>query len=420
MAAGLKVIEVGAAGVYTAVRMTPSYPSLRDASLEGKRVFLRAGFDVGIENGVVTDTTRIDALVPTMQHILHQGAALIIAAHEGRPKGKADPAFSQRPLVPILEKVLGTTVRFANSPGGDVTVAAAKQLKPGEVLLLENLRYDPREESNDPAFAKELAACADVYVNDAFTNCHRSHASMVGVPALLPSYMGLQLEEEVTHLSKVTDRPARPLALIISGAKMETKVPIVENFLDKGDDILLGGAIANTFIAARGFDVGTSKCEPERFDTARDLLARSEKPGQANIRLPRDVVIASAPDATSDIADLPLEDIKEGDAAIFDIGKMTIQQFVDIIGKAKTVVWNGPLGLYENEHFAGGSKAIAAAVRDATTKGAVTVIGGGDTIDFHTRYGIPMDGYTFVSTGGGAMLEFVSGKTLPALAALVR
>ncbi len=396
----------------------PSYPSLHNADLNGKRVFLRAGFDVGIENGVITDTSRIDALVPTMTFILSHGASLVIAAHEGRPKGKPDPAFSQRPLVPVLEKLLGRTVRFSSVPSGKEAVDLASALQPGDVLLLENLRYDPREEKNDEAFAKELAALADVYVNDAFTNCHRSHASMVGVPALLPHFMGLQLEQEITNLSKVTESPMHPLTLIISGAKMETKVPIVEFFLDKGDDILLGGAIANTFISAQGFDVASSKNEPEFHDQARELLRRNEK-GGAKIHVPRDAVMSSSFEGTADAVDLPLEDI-EGDMSIFDIGSITTQRYIDVIRASKTIVWNGPLGLYETEQFSHASIAIAHAVADATAKGATTIVGGGDTIDFHIRYGLPLDRYTFVSTGGGAMLEFVSGKTLPALAALLR
>lgn len=395
------------------------YPSLRSADLAGKRVLLRAGFDVTIADGVVEDATRIEALVPTMQHILSSGASLVIASHQGRPKGKVDMAFTQKPLVPVLEKLLGRTVSFSSSPSGKEAIAAAQKLKPGEVLLLENLRFDSREEKNDKHFAAELAHLADVYVNDAFTNCHRAHASMVELPALLPSYMGLQLEQEVKFLSMATENAKRPLTLIISGAKMETKVPIVEFFLSKGDDILLGGAIANTFIAARGFDIGSSKFEAEAAEKARELLAVSEKPGNANLHIPRDAILASSPTEAADITDLPLEDL-DGDMGIFDIGSITVEQYASIIARSGTIVWNGPMGLFEIEQFAGGTRRIAEAVRKATEAGAVSIVGGGDTIDFHTRYGIPMDGYTFVSTGGGAMLEFVSGKTLPALAALRR
>lgn len=397
----------------------PNYPTLQTADLSGKRVFLRAGFDLGIENGQITDISRVTALVPTMRFILDHGGSLVIGSHEGRPKGKPDPAFSQKPIVPVLEKALGTAVSFAPSPSGPETTAMAKAQQPGQVLLLENLRYDPREEKNDESFAKELAELADVYVNDAFTNCHRNHASMVALARLLPAYMGLQLEQEVSHLSTVTENPRRPLTLIISGAKMETKVPIVEYFLTKGDDILLGGAIANTFIAAQGFDVASSKHEPEFIEKAKEILRESEKPGVAKIHVPRDAVMSSSFEGKADAVDQTLEDIEE-DMSIYDIGSATTQQYIQVIAKSALVVWNGPLGLYETEQFSHATRAVAEALAAATKNGTISIVGGGDTIDFHTRYGVPMDGYTFVSTGGGAMLEFVSGKKLPALEALQR
>ena len=237
------------------------YRSLEDAELKGKRVLVRAGFDVAMENGKVMDTERIEAVIPTIQHILKDGGSVVLLSHQGRPKGKVDPEFSQEPITAVLEKFLGVPVTFVSSCIGKEAQSAAEKLKPGEVLFLENLRYEPGEEKNDPAFAQELAKLGDVYVNEAFTNSHRNHASMVALAELLPSYAGLQLTRELRHLSPVLDEPARPLLLIVSGAKMETKVPVIERFLDKGDDILLGGCIANTFIAARGFDVGSSKYE---------------------------------------------------------------------------------------------------------------------------------------------------------------
>ncbi|MDD5751406.1 MAG: phosphoglycerate kinase, partial [Candidatus Peribacteraceae bacterium] len=239
------------------------YALLKDAKLKSKKVLLRAGFDVPMEGGKVTDTSRIEAILPTMKAILKGGAALIIMAHQDRPKGVRVPDMSQKPLVPVLEKLLKVNIAFADSCRGPETKKMADALKPGEVLLLENLRYEKDENSKVPAerdaFAKELASLADIYVNDAFPNCHRDHASMTGVPKLLPSFMGLGLEQEVTHLSKAVDDPRHPLTLIVSGAKIETKVPVIEFFLNKGDDVLLGGCIANTFIAARGFEVGASQ-----------------------------------------------------------------------------------------------------------------------------------------------------------------
>lgn len=397
--------------------MSGTYPTLANADLAGKKVLLRAGFDVPIENDAVEDASRIEALVPTMRHILDAGASLIIMAHQGRPKGKADPEFTQKPIVEVLKKLLNTEVHFAESCTGPAATEAARVLKPGQVLLLENLRYDPREEKNGPAFAKELASLGEIYVNDAFTNCHRAHASMVGVPALLPSYMGLQLEQEVKNLSRVTEDPRRPVTLIVSGAKMETKVPVIEHFLSIGDDVLLGGAIANTFMAARGFDVGASLYEQEFVEKAQEIMLESEKDEGAKICVPRDAVVATEASEDAEKLDLPLEDIG-GDMKILDIGKVTLERYVQIIQASGMIVWNGPLGLYEMNRFSHATKRIAEAVAEATKRGAVTIVGGGDTIDFHTRYKYDLSAYSFVSTGGGAMLEFIGGTPLPALEAL--
>jgi phosphoglycerate kinase len=397
----------------------PTYPSLTDAELDGKKVIVRAGFDVPIDHGTVIDTSRIEAILPTMRHILDAGGSLILIAHQGRPKGKVDPAFSQRPLVPVLERLLKTTVHFAESCTGKETQAQVKKLKKGEVLLLENLRFDPREEKNDSAFAEELASLADLYVNDAFSNSHRKHASMVALPGLLPSFMGLQLAEEVKHLTAIVEDPRRPVTLIVSGAKIETKLPVIEFFLKKGDDILTGGAIANTLLAARGFNVGLSKKEDVYFEKAQELMLLSEKIELATIHVPRDGVVASEPSSAAEAADLPLENIGD-DMAIFDVGRVSVQRYCEIIKASGSIIWNGPLGMYEIPQFSHASIAIADAVRRATQDGAISVIGGGDTLDFHARAGLSVDDYTFASTGGGAMLDFVSGKELPALRALAR
>lgn len=385
--------------------------------VRGKRVIVRAGFDVSIENGAVMDTERIEAVVPTIKQLLAGGAAVVVISHQGRPKGKRVPEESQAPVAPVLEKCLGTAVRFVDSCIGPAAEAASRELKPGQVLFLENLRYEAGEEKNDPAFAKELAKLGDIYVNDAFTNCHRSHASMVALAKLLPAYAGVQLSSELKHLSLVTEKPKQPVVLIVSGAKMETKVPIIEQFLTRGQHILLGGCIANTFIAARGFDVGTSKYEEAQLEKAQELMLESEKEGRATVHVPRDVVLATAPTEDAQKIDLPVEDIV-GDMAIFDIGKVTIERYKKILAEAQTIIWNGPLGFYEVNRFSHASKRLAEAIAEATKRGATTIIGGGDTIDFHARYGYSLDAYTFVSTGGGAMLEFIAGKPLPALAPL--
>ncbi|OGJ80965.1 phosphoglycerate kinase [Candidatus Peribacteria bacterium RIFOXYC2_FULL_58_10] len=393
------------------------YPLLSTAKLKGKRVLLRAGFDVPIEKGKVKDPSRIEAVVPTMKFILKAGASLVVMAHQGRPKGQRVPEMSQKPLVPVLKKLLKAEVKFADDATGPVTEKMAKALKPGQVLLLENLRYDDREKKNDSQFAKALAKLGDLYVNDAFTNCHRDHASMTGVPKHLPSYMGLNLAEEVKHLSPVLEKPKHPIMLIISGAKMETKVPVIENFLKKGDSVLVGGCIANTFIAARGFNVGKSRYEAEFVEKAQEIMLESEKSGRADVVVPRDAVVATEPSENAQKLNLPVEDVL-GDMAIFDVGIVTVKRYCELIAKAKTIIWNGPMGLYEYNRFSHGTKRVAEAVAAASKKGAVSIIGGGDTIDFHSRYGYSMKPYTFVSTGGGAMLEFLAGKELPALRAL--
>ncbi|MDO8469361.1 MAG: phosphoglycerate kinase [Candidatus Peribacter sp.] len=399
------------------------YPLLKEAKLKGKKVLLRAGFDVEIEGGKVTNDSRIVAMLPTMKHILKEGAALILMAHQGRPKGERIPEMSQKPLVPILEKLLKVKISFADSCRGPEAKKMADMLKPGEVLLLENLRYENAENSKDQkerdSFGKELSTLADIYVNDAFTNCHRDHASMTSVPKLLPSFMGLQLEQEVRNLSKVTDDPSRPLTLIVSGVKMETKVPVIEYFLDKGDDVLLGGCIATTFIAARGFEVGASRFEEEQVEKAQEIMLEADKPTLADVHVPRDVVVATEATEAATKLDLPLENIM-GDMMILDVGKVTIERYKKIIEKSGTIIWNGPLGKYEMNRFSHGTKRIAEAIVEATKKGAISIVGGGDTIDFHMKYQYPMDQYTFVSTGGGAMLDFIAGKELKALKALAK
>lgn len=388
---------------------------LTDADVRGKRVLLRAGFDVPMEKGIVNDTRRLEALQPTMSWILEQGGRLVLLAHQGRPKGKPVPEFSQRPLAAPLEKILGRPVAFSEQVGGPDAENMSKTLKDGEVLLIENLRYDPGEEADDAAFAKKLAALGDLYVNDAFTCCHRAHASVSALAKLLPAYAGLNLLEELKHLTPAVDDPRRPLLLIISGAKMETKVPVIRRFLELADDVIIGGAIANTFLAARGFDVGASLHEPEQIELCREIMLESEKEGRAVIHLPHDVVVAST-DAGEDapILDLPVEDV-EGDMSISDIGAVTAKRNAELAAKAGTVVWNGPLGRYEMKQFSRGSLSLVDALQNSQ---AVTVIGGGDTLDLHERYGKDLSAYGFVSTAGGAMLEFLAGETLPGLKAL--
>lgn len=395
-----------------------TYRLLSDADIKGKRVLLRAGFDLPMEDdGSITDITRVEAIKKTMSFIIDSGAVLILMAHQGRPKDGPDPKFSQKPIVEVLEKILKTTVHFASDCIGPDAEKVVAKAKPGEVVLLENLRFHPQEKKNDPEFSKALAKLGDVYVNDAFTNCHRVHASMVGVAKLLPAYMGFNLEQEISHLSIAIEKPTKPVTLIIAGAKMETKVPVIERFLEKGDHILVGGCIANTLIAARGFDVGASKYDAEGIELAQTLMLESAKEGRAKIHVPRDAVVANELSETAEKLDLPVEDVI-GDMAIYDIGKITIERYIAAIKSSKLIIWNGPLGVYEFNRFSHATKRIAEAIAEATKGGAISLIGGGDTIDFHLKYKFSLKAYTFVSMGGGAMLEFISGKTFESLEVL--
>ncbi len=380
-------------------------------------MLVRAGFDLPMEKGKVTDQTRVEAIEKTMKFILKQKGILILMAHQGRPKDKPDPAFSQKPIVPVLKKILKTTVHFASDCVGAEAEKVVSKAKPGEVVLLENLRFHAEEKKNDKVFAKKLAKLADVYVNDAFTNCHREHASMVGVPKLIPAYMGFNLEQEIKHLSVVLEKPKHPLTLIIAGSKMETKVPVIERFLAKGQHILVGGCIANTLIAARGFDVGASRYDEEGMDMAQNMMLESEKKGRAKIHVPRDVVVASELSDKAEKLDLPVEDIV-GDMKIFDLGKVSMSRYLDVIKESKMIVWNGPVGVYEYKSFSTATKRLAEAISQATKRGAITLVGGGDTVDFHLKYKVPLSAYTFVSMGGGAMLEFVAGKKFGSLKVL--
>ncbi len=376
------------------------YPTLAQADLQGKRVLLRAGFDVPIEDGKVKDTTRVEANLDTMKFILDAGASLIIMAHQARPKAARVPDMSQKPLVPVLENLLGTSVQFAEYITSEETKEVAYNLQPGEVLLLENLRYEAgeksKEESERDALGKTLASLADVYVNDAFTNSHRDHASMTSVPKCIPGFMGLNVQQEVEGLSKVLDNPTRPVTLVISGAKTETKVPVIESFLQHGQDILVGGIVANTLLVSSGREM-TGTYDDNFVKVGKAILEKSTSAENAAIHIPVDL---------------------RGDNAL-DIGDETIAQYIDVISRSGTIVWNGPMGLFEQDEFAMGTKAICDAVVEATNNGAISIIGGGDTLEFLNRYGYNLGDFTYVSMAGGAMLDFISGKKLPALEALL-
>ncbi len=400
------------------------YPLLKDAKLKGKRVLVRVDHNIETDaSGKLKSDKKMRSSLPTLQLLLKMGARVILMTHVGRPKGKVDPKLSTKMAAGHLKTLLpGVHITHTTEVVGPAVEKLAASLKDGEILYIENVRFSPAEEgkpAEQAAFGKELAKLGEVYVNEAFASCHTyEEASTCAVARCLPSYPGLDLLHETQVLESVLEDPRRPVTLIISGAKMETKIPVIRSFLDKGDDILLGGCIANTFIAARGFEVGSSKYEEDQMEQAQELMLEGEKVELADIHVPRDVVVATEATEAAEKLDLPLENIM-GDMMILDIGKVTVERYKKIIEKSGTIIWNGPLGMYEMNHFSHGTKRIAEAVRTATARGAISIIGGGDTIDFHTTYKYPMDGYTFVSTGGGAMLEMLSGEEMPALKVLL-
>lgn len=409
------------------------YPTLDQANLAGKKVLLRAGFDVPIKDGEVTDTTRINALENTMRYIIDGGASLIIMAHQARPEAKRVSKMSQKPLVPVLEKLLGTTVQFGEYCDSKETQELADNLRPGEVLLLENLRFEAGEKSKDvterDAFGKKLAALVGedgVYVNDAFTNCHRDHASMTSVPKFVnEKYLGFNAAHEVKGLSIAVDNPQSPVVLAISGAKSETKVPVVEGFMRYGDHVLVGGCVANTFMAVH-HQMGFSRYDTDWVPKAKELIAQGQSVDTATIHVPTDgrttrIPMGDSkwrPTAQSSAVNTAVEDI-EADMSVLDIGDVTVENYVTEIAKAKTIIWNGPLGYSELPQFAVSSQKLADAIVEATKNGAKSVLGGGDTLKFLNDYGYSDDQFTFVSTAGGAMLQFIAGEKLPALEALL-
>ncbi|MBI5155790.1 phosphoglycerate kinase [Candidatus Peregrinibacteria bacterium] len=400
-----------------------SYHLLSDIDFSGKRVLMRVDHNVDVdEDGKLKSDEKIRATLPTIELLLKQKAKLILMTHVGRPKGKVDPRYSTAGVAAHLRTLLPNTgVKHITSTVGPEAEKAAIELEGGHILYLENVRFSPDEEGEpeqQKVLGQKLAALAEVFVNEAFASCHEyEEASTCAVARLLPAYAGINLQKEIMMLSPVLHDPPRPLTLIISGAKMETKIPVIEHFLGKGDFILLGGAIANTFLAAKTGSIGRSKFEADRMDEAKKIMERSGKNGAAVLAIPTDCVVASQASETAQKSTVSADSVPK-DMSIFDVGSATIDHYISVIEQSRMIVWNGPMGLYEMENFAEGTKRIAEAVAAATKNGAVTIVGGGDTIDFHARHNLPLSAYTFVSTGGGAMLEFISGKPMPALEVL--
>ena len=388
--------------------------SVRDLKPTGKRIFMRVDFNVPLNDaGEITDDTRIRASLPTIQYLVERGGRLILGSHLGRPKGKPNPKMSLKPAATRLAEVLGKPVAFAPDCVGPQAEAAAKALKDGDVLLLENLRVHPEEEKNVPGFAQQLAALAEVYVDDAFGSAHRAHASTEGMTHYLsPCAAGLLMEKELEYLGRAVENVARPYVAIVGGAKVSDKIELLQNFLKIADTVLVGGAMAYTFLKAQGVEVGLSKTEDDKLDLAKALLQDAQSRGKKFL-LPKDHIVAEKFDASA-AAETDATRAIPANRIGLDIGPATRAEYAAEISKAKTIVWNGPMGVFEMSQFAAGTLAIAKAVAASS---AVTIVGGGDSVSAVKKMGVA-DKISHISTGGGASLEFLSGLTLPGVAAL--
>ena len=386
--------------------------TLRDLEVEGKRVLVRADFNVPLEDGRITDDTRIRATIPTIDALRGRRARVILMSHLGRPRGQVRDDLRLEPVARRLDELLGVPVRYARDIVGPEAHGMSGGLQPGDVGLLENLRFDPREEQNDSDFSRELAVLGDCYVNDAFGTAHRAHASTVGVTAFLPSAAGLLMEREIQALSRVLDHPEHPYALILGGAKVSDKVGVIEHMLERVNLVLVGGGMANTFLKARGLAVGRSLVEDDKLDVARSTLARAERQGVRFV-LPVDVVVAEELSADAPRRVVPADQVSDRDA-IYDIGPSSVRAFSRELGTARMIVWNGPMGVFEVAPFAAGTRGVAEAVARSD---AFTLVGGGDSVAAVEQLGVA-DQISHISTGGGASLEFLEGKVLPGVAAL--
>ncbi|MBN2026437.1 MAG: phosphoglycerate kinase [Actinobacteria bacterium] len=387
--------------------------TVRDVDVSGKRALVRVDFNVPLDDaGEITDDTRVRAALPTLRYLIDNGASLVVMSHLGRPKGKVVEAMRLTPVAARLQELLGTGVRKMNDVVGDDVARACAELEPGQVVLLENLRFEPGEESNEPDFAAALAGLGDIYVDDAFGAAHRAHASVTGVAELLPSVAGLLMDRELNVLQGLLSDPARPFVAVLGGSKISDKLKVLGNFQELVDTLLIGGGMCFTIFKAQGMQIGNSLCEDELLGEVGEVMADAERK-RASIMLPKDLVVASEfkEDAESRVVDA--SDIPQGWMGL-DIGPRTIDAYVDAVMGAKTIFWNGPMGVFEWPRFEEGTRAVAEAIAGSE---AVKVAGGGDTVAAIEKYGLE-DGFDHISTGGGASMELLEGKTLPGVAVL--
>ncbi|NHM32354.1 phosphoglycerate kinase [Neobacillus terrae] len=387
--------------------------TLKDVDVKGKRVFCRVDFNVPMQDGKITDETRIRAALPTINYLVEQGAKVILASHFGRPKGKVVEEMRLTPVAARLGEILGKNVQKADEAYGDSVKQKIEAMSEGEVLLLENVRFYPGEEKNDPELAKEFAALADVYVNDAFGAAHRAHASTEGITHYLPAVAGFLMEKELEVLGKALSNPERPFTAIIGGAKVKDKIGVIDNLLEKVDNLIIGGGLAYTFVKAQGNEVGKSLLEEDKIDLANSFIAKAKEKG-VNFYMPIDVIVADdfSPDANT--KEVSIDSIPS-DWEALDIGPKTAELYKDVIKKSKLVIWNGPMGVFEFDKFAQGTKAVAEAL--AESKDTYSVIGGGDSAAAVEKFNLA-EQMSHISTGGGASLEFMEGKELPGVVAL--
>lgn len=386
--------------------------TVEDIEVSGKRVLVRCDFNVKMENGVITSDKRIVASLPTIKYLIEKGAKVILCSHLGRPKGEVNPEFSMAPVAEYLSKYLGQEVKLAKDVVGDSAHELASSLKDGEVMLLENVRFEPGETKNDPELSKKFASLADVYVNDAFGSAHRAHSSTAGVADYLPSAVGYLIQKEIKFIGGALENPVRPLVAILGGAKVSDKIGVITNLLDKCDTVIIGGGMAYTFFAAQGYSIGTSLLDSENIENAKAMMAKAKEKG-VNFLLPVDNVIADKYDENAQYMTIYSDSIPDGWMGL-DIGPVTSELYAKSIKNAGTVIWNGPMGVSEWEHFANGTISVAKGIADSH---AISIIGGGDSAAAVKKLGFA-DKMSHISTGGGASLEYLEGKELPGIACI--